>query len=73
MFIDGLGDHRLFAGQQGVLPPHYPLEFREFTHHLRVQIRLGQDGGAIHRRREAGIDPGGDKGGQLAEPENLFV
>ncbi len=73
MLVDRPRDDGIFAGQQGVFAPHDPLEFGEFADHLRVQVRLGQNGRPVDRVLQFRPDPPGNESGQFPEAHDLFV
>ena len=54
LLVQGPGDFLRLSGDQGVMPPHDPLQLRKLAHQVRQQIALGQPGGPLHRR---GVKP----------------
>ena len=77
MFVDGLGDDGIFAGEKGVFAPHDPLQFGEFADHLGIQIGLGEQRRPIDTAPKAGVvrigSSCGDPGGELPETHDLFI
>ncbi len=68
----GLGHRRVLAREEGVLPPHDPLQLRELAHHAGQEVRLGQQGGPP-RGPPVGAEQPGEMHGELLHPQGLVM